>query len=107
LIDKRAKEISKKNHKFERVVIDKVDALEVFKHNPFKVQLIKTKVPEGGKCSLYIMGSLVDLCTGPHVPSSSYIKAFQCTKVGSSYWLAKNDNDNLQRMYAIAFPNGK
>ncbi len=95
MIEKHAKAITSKGHKFERVVISKEEALKVFQHNPFKLQLIRTKVPEGGKCSLYVMGNLVDLCTGPHVPNSSYIKAFQCTKVGSAYWLAKNDNDAL------------
>ena len=90
-----------------RVVVTKTKALEIFKDNPFKVALITSKIPEGGLTSLYVMGNMVDLCTGPHLPNAGYIKAFKCEKNSSSNWLAKAENEPLQRIYAIAFPSNQ
>lgn len=92
---------------FERVVITKDEALQLFKANPFKVELIKAKVPEGAFTSAYRVGKLVDLCTGPHLPSSDRVKGFKVTKNSSSLWLGNKDNDQLQRVYAISFPKAK
>jgi len=75
-IEKHAKDIAKANMNFVRVVLTKKEALDVFKHNPFKISLITNKVKEEGKCSLYIMGDFVDLCTGPHIPNTALVKAF-------------------------------
>lgn len=76
----------------------------MFKYNTFKSQLIQSKVPDGGMTSAYRCGNLIDLCTGPHLPSAGSVKGFKVTKNSSSYWLGKKENDNLQRVYAISFP---
>ena len=59
------------------MVLTKEEALEMFKQNPFKVQLIKAKIAEGGKTTAYRCGNLIDLCTGPHVQTTQKIKAMQ------------------------------
>lgn len=76
----------------------------MFKYNPFKTQLIKSKIPDNGLTSAYRCGTLIDLCTGPHLPSADKIKGFKVTKNSSAYWLGNKNNDDLQRVYAIAFP---
>lgn len=76
----------------------------MFAYNPFKVQLIKSKVPEDGLTSAYRCGNLIDLCTGPHLPSADRIKGFKVTKNSSAYWLGKKENDDLQRVYAVSYP---
>ena len=85
----------------------KAEALELFKHNPFKVQLISNKIPDDKKVTAYKNGNLIDLCTGPHIPSTAKIKAFKVMKNSSAYWLGKATNDSLQRIYGITFPSKK
>jgi threonyl-tRNA synthetase len=80
-------------------------ALEMFDANPFKVSLIKNKVPDGSKTTVYKCGPLIDLCMGPHVPTTGKIKAFAAHKFSGTNWLGKTDNDPLQRVYGIAFPD--
>ena len=106
-IVKQAKEIVSQNLPFQRLILSKDQALKLFSNNPFKQQLIKHKVPEGAKTSAYKCGTLIDLCMGPHVPSTSRVKAFSVTKSSAAYWLAKKENDNLQRVYGVSFPTQK
>uniref|UniRef100_A0A0G4I6R3 threonine--tRNA ligase n=1 Tax=Chromera velia CCMP2878 TaxID=1169474 RepID=A0A0G4I6R3_9ALVE len=103
----QAETIAKENQNFQRLVISKEKALELFKHNPFKVALISSKIPEGGKTTCYRCGPFVDLCKGPHVPTTAKVKAFSVLKNSSAYWLGKAENDSLQRIYGIAFPDKK
>lgn len=79
----------------------------MFKHNPFKVQLITNKIPDTAVTTAYKCGKLIDLCTGPHLPHTGYVKAFKVEKNSAAYWLGKNTNDGLQRVYGIAFPSKK
>ncbi|CAE7901656.1 THRRS [Symbiodinium necroappetens] len=106
-IEKHAAQICKESQLFERCVLSKEDALELFKENPFKVQLITNKVPNGATTSCYRCGDLVDLCRGPHLPNTNRAKAFMVTKNSSAYWLGDQNLDSLQRLYGIAFPNDK
>ena len=76
----------------------------MFEYNPFKIQLIKAKIPDGGVTSAYRCGNLIDLCTGPHIPSAGLVKGFKVMKNSSAYWLGKKENDTLQRVYGISFP---
>lgn len=99
-----AMEVTKKKLPFERALLTKQEALELFRDNPFKVQLITNKVPEGGYTSAYRCGTLVDLCTGPHLPNTGRIKAFKIIRNAAAYWLGNNKNDDLQRVYGVAFP---
>lgn len=106
-IDKFVADLANKKEVFERLVLTKEEALELFQDNPFKVQLISTKIPDGAMTSAYRCGNLIDLCRGPHVPSTDRIKSFACTKNSSAYWLGKAEYDSLQRIYGIAFPDDK
>lgn len=94
-------------HPFERMMLPKPVALEMFRHNKYKVEIISSKVPDGGFASAYRCGPLIDLCKGPHVPDTGKIKAFSVFKNSSSYWLGKAENDSLQRVYGISFPDDK
>jgi threonyl-tRNA synthetase len=87
--------------------LTKEEALKLFAYNPFKVQLVASKIPDGGKVTAYRNGDLIDLCTGPHVPNTGRVKAFKVLKNSSSYWLGKATNDSLQRIYGVTFPNKK
>jgi threonyl-tRNA synthetase len=87
--------------------LSKEDALRIFATNPFKVQLISSKIPDGCRVTAYRCGNLIDLCTGPHIPSTKIIKAFKVMKNSSAYWLGKAGNDSLQRIYGVSFPSKK
>lgn len=106
-IEKNIDTIITANQPFQRLVITKEQALEMFKHNPFKLAFITAKIPDGSATSVYRCGNLIDLCTGPHVPSTGKIKAVKLTNSSSSYWLGNNMNDTLQRVYGISFPTKK
>lgn len=106
-IDAEVRKSIKDNQKFRRAVMTKEEALELFKNNPFKVQLIKNKVPDNGKTTAYCCGTLIDLCTGPHVPSSGVIDSYKTAKNSGSYWLGRQDLDSLQRVYGVSFTTSK
>jgi len=77
------------------LIISKEEALKMFEFNPFKLQFIKSKIPDGGKTVVYRCGSLIDLCTGPHVIDSGKIAVLSIEKCSSAYWLSNKDNDSL------------
>jgi len=106
-IEKHAADICKESQPFERCVLSKDEALELFSENPFKVQLITNKVPDGAKTSCYRCGPVIDLCRGPHIPNTSKAKAFAVTKNSAAYWLGDQNLDSLQRVYGVAFPSDK
>eukprot|EP00439_Symbiodinium_sp_Y106_P067813 s645_g11.t1 len=85
-IEGHAQQISKESQPFLRCVVSKEEALELFKENPFKVQLITNKVPDGALTSCYRCGDLIDLCRGPHLPNTNRAKAFLVTKNSAAYW---------------------
>lgn len=106
-IESDAKSMIKSKLPFQKVFINREQALDLFKDNPFKVSLIKNKIEEGAMTSAYRCGDLVDLCTGPHLPDTGRVKAFKITKNSACYWLGNQDNDSLQRVYSITFPQEK
>jgi len=79
----------------------------MFKANPFKISTISSKIKDGKSVTVYKCGDLIDLCTGPHIPSTKLIKGFKVMRNSASYWLSKATNDSLQRVYAISFPSQK
>eukprot|EP00457_Paulinella_chromatophora_P003058 gb/GEZN01003063.1/.p1 GENE.gb/GEZN01003063.1/~~gb/GEZN01003063.1/.p1 ORF type:complete len:717 (-),score=147.76 gb/GEZN01003063.1/:95-2245(-) len=103
-LEKQIKVITK-NQPFERLVLHKHQALEMFKDNKFKQEVIQKKVPDGATCTAYRCGPLIDLCKGPHVPNTNIIKAYSVYMNSSSYWLGKAENESLQRVYGISFPD--
>ena len=106
-LEKKAKAIADQKQPFERVVVTKEQCLELFKANPFKVAMIKGKLPEGSSTTVYRNGPFVDLCKGPHLPTTGRVKAFAMTKTSSALWLGKQGNDTLQRCYGISFSDKK
>jgi threonyl-tRNA synthetase len=80
--DKARKAVAAKQP-FERIVVSRAEALECFAENKFKVEIIRELPDEA--ITLYRCGSLVDLCPGPHIPNTSFVKAFACLKVIPSF----------------------
>ena len=107
VIEKVAKKICSDDQKFLRLVLTKEQALEMFKANPFKVATIMGKIQDGKSVTAYKCGDLIDLCTGPHIPTTKIIKGFKVMRNSASNWLGKVTNDSLQRIYAISFPSQK
>ncbi len=99
-IEEEAYKIINENQRFERQEISKKDALKLFKKNRFKVELIQ----DLKKPSVYKNGDFVDLCRGPHIPSTGYVKAFKLTKLSGAYWRGDAKNEQLTRIYGISFP---
>eukprot|EP01038_Epipyxis_sp_PR26KG_P010213 gene10213-13741_t len=104
-IEAKALDVCKKKYAFQRLVISKEQALQLFSNNPFKVSLISNKIPDGAKTTVYRCGPFIDLCMGPHLPNTGKIKAFAVTKSSSTNWLGQVTNDPLQRVYGISFPD--
>jgi threonyl-tRNA synthetase len=92
---------------FQRLIVTKADALEMMKHNPYKIAIINSKVPDGENCTLYKCGPFIDLCRGPHLPNTGYVQAIKLKNVSSSYFMGKPANDSLQRVYGVSFPDNK
>eukprot|EP00747_Dinoflagellata_sp_TGD_P033120 gnl/TRDRNA2_/TRDRNA2_136402_c0_seq1.p1 gnl/TRDRNA2_/TRDRNA2_136402_c0~~gnl/TRDRNA2_/TRDRNA2_136402_c0_seq1.p1 ORF type:complete len:924 (+),score=186.86 gnl/TRDRNA2_/TRDRNA2_136402_c0_seq1:32-2803(+) len=103
-VEWQANKVLKAKSKFVRLEVSKDEALEMFAANPFKTSLIKSKVPDGGRTSVYRVGPMIDLCMGPHLPNAGKVKAFAATSASSANWLGQTDNDRLQRVYGISFP---
>lgn len=92
-IDAEANRLIKSKQVFERCELTKEQALQLFSHNPFKQQIISNKVADGAMTSVYRCGSLIDLCMGPHLPNTSFIKGFAVVKNSACYWLGNAEND--------------
>lgn len=99
-IEKRMKELSKANSYIKRKEISKADALTLFKNNPYKVELINDL--EDGAITIYEQGNFVDLCTGPHLPSTGFIKFFKLESLAGAYWRGDSNNKQLTRIYGTS-----
>ncbi|ODV94343.1 hypothetical protein PACTADRAFT_4287 [Pachysolen tannophilus NRRL Y-2460] len=102
-----AKKAIKEKQKFERLEMTKDQLLEMFKYSKYKLTYIKTKVPDNTSTTVYRCGPLIDLCLGPHIPHTGRIKSIKILKNSSSYFLGDSNNDSLQRVYGISFPDKK
>ncbi|KAI1002714.1 Threonine--tRNA ligase, cytoplasmic [Podosphaera aphanis] len=100
-------QIVKEKQPFERLVLSKDDLLEMFSYNKYKQHIIKDKIKDGEFTTVYRNGPLIDLCRGPHVPNTGKIETFAIMKNSASYFLGNKDNDSLQRIYGISFPDKK
>ena len=103
-IESEMKEIIKSDLPIERFVYSKKDAVKIFKDfsEPYKVELIND-LPKGSVISCYKQGDFMDLCRGPHLPSTGKIKAFKLTSVTGAYWRGDEKNKMLTRIYGTAF----
>ncbi len=107
-IEQRMQQIVEDDLPVERVVLSRERAIELFRNmgEHYKVQIIES-LPEGEELSLYQQGPWMDLCRGPHVPSTGKLKAFKLTKVAGAYWRGDSSNEMLQRIYGTAWANKK
>jgi len=107
VIEKKMKEFAAMNLSYKRSEISKKDALELFsdKGDEYKVELIGEL--EDGTISLYKPGDFVDLCRGPHLPSTEPIKAIKLTSIAGAYWRGDEKRKMLTRIYGITFPEQK
>ena len=107
-IEKRMEELASADLPVERVVYSREQAIDLFRNmgEHFKVQIIED-LPEGEEISIYKQGEWMDLCRGPHVPTTSKLKAFKLTKVAGAYWRGDANNQMLQRIYGTAWGNKK
>ncbi|MGH0488237.1 threonine--tRNA ligase [Bacillus mycoides] len=103
-IEKEMKNIINENVKIERVEVSREEAKELFQEmkDSLKLELLEA-IPNGESVTLYKQGEFVDLCRGPHLPSTGYLKAFQLTHVSGAYWRGDSNNQVLQRIYGVAF----
>lgn len=108
-IEAKMKEIIAREEDFKRIEVSKSQALEMFKDQPYKLELI-SDLNEGEVISVYYLGDdFYDLCRGPHVQNAKYLKsfAFQINKVAGAYWRGNEKNKMLQRLYVYGFLDKK
>ena len=105
-IEKKMNAIVKQNLPIERMEMTREDAIEFFKSmgEHYKAEIIES-IPTNEVLSLYKQGDFVDLCRGPHVPSTSKLKAFKLMKLAGAYWRGDSNNEMLQRVYGTAWEN--
>lgn len=104
LIEKKMMELAKQNNPYIRKEIPKKEAIEYFKekNDPYKLDLLEQL--NDGEITFYTQGSFTDLCRGPHIPHTGYIKGVKLLTVAGAYWKGDEKNKMLTRIYGIAFP---
>ncbi len=106
-IEAKMLELAKLKNAFERKAVSKSDAIAYFteKGDPYKLDLLERL--EDGSITFYSQGNFVDLCRGPHIPDTGFIKAVKLMNVAGAYWRGDEKNKQLTRIYAITFPKQK
>jgi len=106
-IEAKMIELARQKNTFERKPISKSDAIQYFteKGDDYKLELIDGL--EDGSITLYTQGGFTDLCRGPHIPSTGFIKAVKLTNIAGAYWRNNQENKMLTRIYGITFPKQK
>ncbi|NIR48912.1 threonine--tRNA ligase [candidate division KSB1 bacterium] len=106
-IENKMREIIESDTSFQRDELSKAEAIELFKHrgDPYKLELLEDMDDE--QPSIYKEGDFVDLCRGPHIPSTGKVKSFKLLNIAGAYWRGDENNKMLQRIYGISFPKKK
>ena len=102
-IEKEMKKCSKDNKRIVRKELSKEEALEMFKDDPYKIDLIN-RIEEDNVITCYTQGDFTDLCRGPHMETTKAMKYFKLLKVAGAYWKGDSNNKMLQRIYGVCFP---
>ena len=107
-IEKKMSELIKANHPISRSVKSRDEAVQFFRDmgEEYKAEIIES-IPAGEDLSLYQQDDFVDLCRGPHVPSTGKLKSFKLMKLAGAYWRGDSNNEMLQRIYGTAWANKK
>ena len=103
-IEQKMKELAKEKNQFIRKEISKSEAINYFeeKSDPYKLELLSEL--EDGTITFYTQGNFTDLCRGPHLPDTGFIKAVKLTSIAGAYWRGDEKNKQLTRIYGITFP---
>ncbi|MFP4478997.1 MAG: threonine--tRNA ligase [Candidatus Izemoplasmatales bacterium] len=101
-IEKEMKKIASQNAQIKRSVLSKEEALDFFKDDEYKIELIQG-LPEAEEISIYAQDHFTDLCRGPHLPGTKWIKHLKLLSLAGAYWRGKSDNKQLTRVYGTAF----
>ncbi len=106
-IEAKMLELARQNNQFKRTDISKADAIKYFtdKGDSYKLDLLERL--EDGNISLYTQGNFTDLCRGPHIPNTGFIKAAKVLSIAGAYWKGDEKNKMLTRIYGITFPKDK
>lgn len=107
VIESKMKELAKNKSVFERSDVSKADAIAYFteKADPYKLELIEGL--EDGSITFYKQGGFTDLCRGPHIPNTGFIKAIKLNSIAGAYWRGNEKNKMLTRIYGVTFPSQK
>ncbi len=106
-IEAKVLELAREKNPYIRHEISKADALDYYrkKEDPYKLELIEDL--EDGQITFYEQGGFTDLCRGPHIPDTSFVKAVKITGIAGAYWRGDENNKQLTRIYGISFPKQK
>lgn len=104
-VEKKMQSLSQARAAYQRQEVPKAEALAYFKKkkDPYKLELLEEL--KDGEISFYTQGGFTDLCKGPHIPHTGYIKAIKLLQIAGAYWRGKVENKQLTRIYGISFPN--
>ncbi len=107
ILEKKMNELAKQSNKYIRKEISKDDAVKYFseKGDEYKLDLLQNLTD--GEITFYTQGSFTDLCRGPHIPDTGFIKAIKLTNISGAYWKGNEKNKMLTRVYGVTFPNQK
>ena len=107
VLEKKMNDFAKQNNSFVKKMMPKGEAVAYFteKGDEYKLDLLQNLMD--GEISFYTQGSFTDLCRGPHIPNTSFIKAIKLTSIAGAYWKGDEKNKQLTRIYGVTFPNQK
>lgn len=105
-IEAKMREIIKQDLPIERIEVTREEAERILKEmkEDFKLELLE-EIPEGERISFYRQGNFIDLCRGPHLPSTGWVKSFKLLSVSGAYWRGNEKNPMFQRIYGTSFPS--
>lgn len=103
-VEQKMKELAKQKNQYVRKEMSKAEAISYFKEkeDPYKLELLEDL--EDGSITFYTQGNFTDLCRGPHIPHTGFIKAVKLTSIAGAYWRGDENNKQLTRIYGVAFP---
>ena len=106
-LEKKMQELSKENNSYQRKEISKAEAVKYFsdKGDEYKLDLLQGL--NDGEITFYTQGKFTDLCRGPHIPNTGFIKAIKLTNIAGAYWKGDEKNKMLTRVYGVTFPSQK
>lgn len=106
-IEKKMNELAKQNNAYQRKEISKQEAVTYFQEKSDEYKLDLLQGLDDGSITFYTQGQFTDLCRGPHIPHTGFIKAIKLTSIAGAYWKGNEKNKMLTRLYGVTFPNQK